>query len=236
MSSTRAEVRVLDDPGEEASALLGRHAAAGGHLVLTGGSTPRGAYERVGGINLNWSGATLWWSDERCVPPDDERSNYRLVESALLDAIPEAPPVVRRIRGELGPAAGADDYEEQLRAEFGDEVPRFDFVLLGLGPDGHVASLFPGHSEVAETRRRAVGVPEAGLEPFVPRVSLTLPVLNAAAEVAFLVAGADKAEAVARAFGGPADPEVPGSLVAPESGSLTVLLDPSAAERLEGAG
>jgi 6-phosphogluconolactonase len=144
--------------------------------------------------------------------------------------------VVRRIRGELGPAAGADDYEAQLSEVFGDALPELDFALLGLGPDGHVASLFPGRPEVAETRRRAVGVPEAGLEPFVPRVSLTLPVLNAGAEVMFLVAGADKAEAVARAFGAPPDPDTPASLVAPTSGSLTVLLDPPAAERLEGAG
>jgi 6-phosphogluconolactonase len=231
-----ADVRVLDDPGAEAAVAIARHAAAGGHVVLTGGSTPRGAYERVAGMNLNWSATTVWWTDERCVPPDDERSNYGLVKSTLLDAIPEAPPVVRRIRGELGPVAGADDYEAQLGEEFGDELPALDFVLLGMGPDGHVASLFPGRPEVAETRRRAVGVPEAGLEPFVPRVSLTLPVLNAAAEVVFLVAGADKAEAVARAFGGPPDPDTPASLVAPTSGSLTALLDSTAAERLEAAG
>jgi 6-phosphogluconolactonase len=231
-----AELRVLDDPGAEAAVAIARHAAAGGHVVLTGGSTPRGAYERVAGMNLNWSATTLWWTDERCVPAEDERSNYGLVTSSLLDAIPEAPPVVRRIRGELGPAAGADDYEAQLSEVFGDELPAMDFVLLGLGSDGHVASLFPGRPEVAETRRRAVGVPEAGLEPFVPRVSLTLPVLNAAGEVVFLVAGADKAEAAARAFGAPPDPDTPASLVAPTSGSLTVLLDPAAAERLEAAG
>jgi 6-phosphogluconolactonase len=235
VTAGRADVKVLDDPGEEAAVVLARHAAAGGHVAVTGGSTPRGAYERVAGMNLNWSATTLWWTDERCVPPEDERSNFGMVKSALLDAIPEAPPVVRRIRGELGPAAAADDYEEQLGAEFGDAVPELDLVLLGLGPDGHVASLFPERPEVAETRRRAVGVPEAGLEPFVPRASLTLPVLNAAREVVFLVAGADKAEAVARAFGQAPDPRTPGSLVSPASGSLTVLLDSAAAERLEGA-
>jgi 6-phosphogluconolactonase len=140
------------------------------------------------------------------------------------------------MRGELGPAAGADDYEEQLSADFGDDVPAFDFVLLGLGSDGHVASLFPGRPEVEETRRRAVGVPEAGLEPFVPRISLTLPAINAAREIVVLVTGAGKAEAVARAFGEAPDPDTPASLVAPESGALTVLLDAPAAERLEGAG
>ena len=229
-----AEVKVLDDPGAEAAVILARHAAAGHHIALTGGSTPRGAYERVAGMNLNWSATTLWWGDERCVPPDDERSNYGLAKAALLDAIPEAPPVSHRIKGELGPVAAADDYEGELREVFGEGVPALDLILLGLGPDGHVASLFPGQPEVAETRRRVVGVEEAGVEPHVPRVSLTLPVINAAAEVVFLVAGAAKAEAVARAFGDTPDPETPASLVSPRSGSLTVLLDPPAAERLEG--
>ena len=233
MTPARAEVRVLDDPGAEAATVLARHAAAGHHIALTGGSTPQGAYERVASMNINWSASTLWWGDERCVPPEDERSNFGLAKATLLDAIPEAPPLVRRIKGELGPAAGADDYEGQLRREFGDGLPELDLVLLGLGPDGHVASLFPGHPEVAETRRRAVGVEEAGLEPYVPRVSLTLPVINAAAEVVFLVAGADKAEAVARAFGDPPDPDTPASLVSSRRGSLTVLVDPPAAERLE---
>jgi 6-phosphogluconolactonase len=233
--SARAEIKVLDDPGLEAATVLARHAAAGHHIALTGGSTPRGAYQRVAGMRINWSATTLWWGDERCVPPDDERSNYGMAKMALLDAIPEAPPVAHRIKGELGPAAAADDYEAELRAEFGDQVPALDLVLLGLGPDGHVASLFPGRPELAETRRRAVGVEEAGVEPYVPRVSLTLPVINAAAEVVFLVAGAAKAEAVARAFGDAPDPDTPASLVSPGSGSLTALVDPPAAERLERA-
>jgi len=233
VSGPRAEVNVVEDPGAEAATVLARHAAAGHHIALTGGSTPRGAYQRVATMNLNWSATTLWWGDERCVPPEDERSNFGLAKAALLDAIPEAPPVVRRIKGELGPAAGADDYEAQLRGQFGDDVPVLDLILLGLGPDGHVASLFPGHPEVAETRRRVVGVEEAGVEPYVPRVSLTLPVINAAAEVVFLVTGATKAEAVARAFSDPPDADTPASLVSPREGSLTVLVDPPAAERLE---
>jgi 6-phosphogluconolactonase len=227
------DIKVLDDPGAEAAVVLARHAAAGHHIALTGGSTPRAAYQRLADMRLDWSQSTLWWGDERCVPPEDERSNYRLAKEALLDALTAGPPVAHRIRGELGPAAGADDYEEQLRAEFGDGVPALDLILLGMGPDGHVASLFPGQSSLAESRRRAVGVEEAGLEPLVPRVSLTLPVINAAAEVLFLVSGAQKAEAVARAFGEAPDPDTPASLVSPESGSLTVLLDPPAGERLE---
>jgi 6-phosphogluconolactonase len=233
VSEARAELKVLDDPAAEAAVVLARHAAAGHHIALTGGSTPRAAYQRLADMRLDWSQSTLWWGDERCVPPDDERSNYRLAKETLLDALTAGPPVAHRIRGELGPVAGADDYEEQLRDEFGDGVPALDLILLGMGPDGHVASLFPGQPALAESRRRAVGVEEAGVEPFVPRVSLTLPVINGAAEVLFLVSGAQKAEAVARAFGDAPDPDTPASLVSPETGSLTVLLDPPAAERLE---
>ena len=92
MSGPRAEVNVVEDPGAEAATVLARHAAAGHHIALTGGSTPRGAYQRVATMNLNWSATTLWWGDERCVPPEDERSNFGLAKAALLDAIPEAPP------------------------------------------------------------------------------------------------------------------------------------------------
>jgi 6-phosphogluconolactonase len=230
-----AEVRVLDDPAEAAADLLARHAAAGHHIALTGGSTPRAAYERAAAADLDWSGATLWFGDERCVPPDDELSNYAMAKAALLDRIPGPPPTVERVACERGPDRGADDYEARLRETFGAGTPSLDLVLLGLGPDGHCASLFPGKPEVEEAERLVVGVPEAGLEPFVPRVSFTLPLIDAAREIAFLVVGAGKADAVARAFGGAGDPATPASLVAPASGSLTVLVDPAAAERLEGA-
>lgn len=228
-----ADLRVLDDPSEAAAELLARHAAAGGHVALTGGSTPRAAYERAAAMDLDWGGATLWFGDERCVGPDDERSNYGMAKAALLDRISGPAPDVHRIAGELGPDRGADDYEAQLHGAFGDGTPSLHLVLLGLGPDGHCASLFPGRPEVGESRRHVVGVPEAGLEPFVPRVSFTLPLINAAREVVFLVSGAGKAEAAARAFGGTPDPATPASLVAPGWGALTVLLDPAAAAGLE---
>ena len=229
------DVRVLPDPASEAAALLVRHVAAGGHVALTGGSTPGAAYERAAAMDADWSGATLWFGDERCVPPDDERSNYGMAKRTLLDRLTGPPPRVERIAGELGPGAGTADYESRLHETFGAGMPRLDLVLLGLGSDGHCASLFPGRPELDVTDRAVVGVPEAGLEPFVPRVTLTLPALNTAREVAFLVTGAGKAEAVARAFGGTPDPDTPASLVAPASGSLTVLIDPAAAERLEAA-
>jgi 6-phosphogluconolactonase len=153
-----------------------------------------------------------------------------MAEKALLSRI--EPGAVHRMKSELGPQAGADDYEQQLRAVFGDDgVPRLDLILLGLGPDAHCASLFPGDSALGETERLVTGVEVPGMAPLVPRISFTLPLLNAGREVVFLVAGEDKAEAVARAFGGlRPGPDAPSSLVRPPSGSLRVLLDAAAAE------
>jgi 6-phosphogluconolactonase len=229
------ETLVLDDPAEECADRLAAAAAAGSHVALTGGSTPRACYRRATAREVDWSGATLWFGDERCVPPDDELSNFGMAKEALLDHLPpegEGGPKVNRIRAERGPHAGADDYERQLRQALGESLPRLDVVLLGLGPDAHVASLYPNQPTLEVTDRLAVGVEEAGWEPFVPRVSLTLPVINNARSVVFLVAGEDKAEAVARAFGGESTPAAPGSLVRPHSGDLTLLLDPGAASRL----
>jgi 6-phosphogluconolactonase len=228
-------VLVSEDPAAEVAQRLARAAEAGQHIALTGGSTPKVAYEKAAALGADWSGATLWWGDERCVPADDELSNYAMAKAALLDRLPQGDdgPVVNRMKGEAGPHGGADDYERRLRETLGEEIPRLDLVLLGLGPDAHVASLFPGQSTLEITDRAAVGVDEAGHEPFVPRITLTLPVLNAAREVVFLVAGDDKAEAVGRAFATDiADPNAPGSMVRPTAGELTVVVDAAAAGEL----
>jgi 6-phosphogluconolactonase len=229
------ETLVLDDPARECAGRLAAAASAGAHIVLTGGSTPRRAYGEATEIETDWSGATLWFTDERCVPPDDELSNYAMAKEALLDRLPEpvaGGPTVKRMRAETGPHAGADDYERELRETLGEEIPRLDWVLLGLGPDAHVASLFPGQPTLDVQGRLAVGVDEAGMEPFVPRVSLTLPVVNSARAIVFLVTGEDKADAVARAFAGEPSTDAPGSLVRPTAGELTLLLDAAAASRL----
>src|SRR4051794_28828380 len=126
------DIEVLDDPARRCAEILSEAAEAGAHIALTGGSTPREAYALAAGAD--WTRAKLWWGDDRCVPPDDELSNYRLAKDSLLDRLDAEPAEVHRIRGELGPDAGADDYEEQLSA-----VDRLDVVLLGLGPDAHVA-------------------------------------------------------------------------------------------------
>jgi len=224
------ELQVVEDPAAAAAAAAERLAGANGHLVLTGGSTPRAAYERVAGERSDWSGVDLWFTDERCVPPDHEHSNYRMVKEALLDRAEGA--VVHRMEGERGPAEGAAAYERELEGVFGEALPAFDLMLVGLGPDAHVCSLFPGDDALGERERRVVGVETPGMAPLVARITLTLPVLNAARELLFLVTGEDKAQAVARAFAGPPDPRAPGSLVRPEQGTVTVLLDAAAASLL----
>jgi 6-phosphogluconolactonase len=229
---TEPQIEVLDDPSAAVAELIAEAAAEGKHIVLTGGSTPRVAYEQAAELDTDWSRATFWFGDERCVTPDHEQSNFELADKALLSKIEAG--AVHRMKGELGPAAGADDYEKQLRTVFGDEgVPRLDLILLGLGPDAHCASLFPGDSALGVTDRLVTGVEVPGMAPLVPRISFTLPLLNAGAEVVFLVAGEEKAEAVARGFGGlRPGPDAPSSLVRPESGSLRVLLDSEAAKHL----
>ncbi|MBA3422417.1 MAG: 6-phosphogluconolactonase [Thermoleophilaceae bacterium] len=224
------DVHVLDDPAAETALRLTTAASTGGHLALTGGSTPRAAYEQAAALSGDWRRATLWWGDERCVAPDDPRSNYALARDALIAHLDPAPRV-ERIEGERGPGAGAELYESALRATFGDAAPVFDLLLLGLGPDGHCASLFPGAPELAVTDRCVVGVERAGLEPFVPRISLTLPALTAARETLFVVTGAEKADAVRVAFGAGGD-DVPARRVAEGAAGVTVLLDAAAAHAL----
>jgi 6-phosphogluconolactonase len=223
------ELIVLDDASAVAEAVaqrLAQVAAEGGNVVLTGGKTPEQAYERAAALAPDWSRVEVWWGDERCVPPDDENSNYGMAKRALLDRL-EAPPAgVHRIEGELGKDAGADAYEEELGST------ALDLLLLGLGPDGHVASLFPGKPSLDVTDRRVVGS-EPGLEPWVDRVTLTLPALRAAKEILFVVSGESKADAVRRAFAGEPSPDTPASLVRADSGRTTAILDRAAAAAIE---
>ena len=215
---------------EEAARLvaqrLAEQAGAGGSIVLTGGSTPRRTYELAARLEPDWSRAELWWGDERCVPPDDENSNYGMAKRALLDRLEREPAAVHRMHGELGRDAGAEEYERELAG-----VGAFDLVLLGLGPDGHIASLFPNFPTLDVTDRSAIGS-EAGHEPFVDRISLTLPRLCATRELLFLVAGEDKADAVARALAGEPSRATPGSLARATGGATRAVLDRAAASKL----
>lgn len=217
----RHDIKVLDDPAAAAVALL---VEGSGHLCITGGSTPRVAYERAAAERADWSGVDFWFTDERCVPPDHEHSNFRMADEALLARASGA--AVHRMKGELGPAQGAADYEREYEAA---GEPVFDLMLLGMGPDAHTCSLFPGDEAVFERDRPVVGVETPGMAPLVSRITLTLSVVNGSRKILFLVTGADKAKAVARAFAAPPDPSAPASLV---DGEVTVLLDEAAAARL----
>lgn len=223
------DITVVDTAAEVARLVAERlveQAQNGGSIVLTGGSTPRHAYEIAAEQQHDWSRVELWWGDERCVPPDDQRSNYGMAKAALLDRLEGGPAAVHRMRGELGRDGGVAEYKHELAG-----VGTFDLVLLGLGPDGHVASLFPNFPTLDVTGRDVVGS-EAGYEPFVDRISLTLQRICNTDELVFLATGDDKADAVARAFGGKPSPQTPGSLARSAEGTTRAVLDRDAAAKL----
>ena len=220
------DLRIVDtseEAGEAAAQLIAEAAGAGGHIGVSGGSGPRPAYERAGILRPDWSAVELWWIDERCVPPADGQSNYRVVRESLLDGLARAPAEVHRVRGELDPEQAAAEYDAALQGV------TLDLAVMGIGPDGHTASLFPNAPALDETERRAVAA-EAGMEPFVPRVTLTLPALASSRVMVYLVTGEGKAEAVGHAFAGEPSPDTPASLV---RGVETVaILDRAAAAAL----
>ena len=224
------EIRVSEDPAAEVAERLTEAAVAGGHVVLTGGSSPKAAYQLAAERDADWSGATVWFTDERCVPPEHGDSNFGMADRALLSQLSAGPSVVR-MEGELGPDAGAGNYEAAVRERLGSD-PRWNLLLLGMGPDGHTASLFPGKPEVKERSRLAVAVPLAGMDPQVPRISLSLPALGAAREAILLITGENKADTVARVFGPSPDRSLPAAQVELRYGTLTVLLDEAAASKL----
>jgi 6-phosphogluconolactonase len=223
------DITVVDTPADAARLVAERlveQAQAGGSIVLTGGSTPRHAYEIAAEQHREWSHVELWWGDERCVPPGDQRSNYGMAKAALLDRLEGEPAAVHRMQGELGRDEGVAEYKHELGG-----VGTFDLVLLGLGPDGHVASLFPNFPTLDVTSRDVIGS-EAGYEPFVDRISLTLPRICNTDELMFLATGEDKADAVARAFRGKPSPQTPGSLARSTEGATRAVLDRAAAKKL----
>jgi 6-phosphogluconolactonase len=206
------------------------HARGRFTVALSGGSTPRALYERLAErADLPWRHIELCFGDERAVPPDDPANNAHMVHTALTHRPFVPAERVHRIRTELGAAAAARDYECVLRELFPDvALPRFDCILLGLGSDGHTASLFP-HSKALDERDAWVVANTAPVAPR-ERITLTFPVLNAAAEVLFLVTGADKQTALREVLSGSAPvSSVPARGVAPESGDLCFFVDDAAA-------
>lgn len=221
------EIEVVDGAAAaagRAAELLAAVAREGGAVALSGGSTPRLAYVRAAELEPDWSRVDVWLGDERCVAPDDERANARLVHETLLAGV-ERQPHVHLVRTELEPDAAAARYDAAL------EGVELALALQGLGSDGHTASLFPDAPSLAVTGRRAVAA-DAGLAPWVPRVTMTLPFLASAAHVVFLAVGAEKAASARRAFLEAPSPTTPASLLRALSGRTTAILDAAAAADL----
>jgi 6-phosphogluconolactonase len=225
VTGSQPDIHVVDDPSFVVGELIAKQAAQGGAIVLTGGASVDRAYERAAQLTPDWSQVTVWWGDERCVPPDDDLSNYKLAKESLLDNLATPPAAVHRIKGELDPTRAADELDAEL------EGVTLDFLLLGLGPDGHCASLFPGSPQLGVDDRRAVNGP-AGLEPWVERVTMTMPTLQSARRIVFVAGGASKADAVQRAFGGPVTRDVPASLLRDAAATVEVYVDADAAAKL----
>jgi 6-phosphogluconolactonase len=235
-----AVARHIVDCAGEAISTAGRFTVA-----LSGGSTPRAAYSRLAtrdlSSQLDWQRTHVLWGDERGVPPDDPRSNYRMANEALLDRVPIPARQIHRIRGEDDPEKAAAEYERELRTLFEAchserseeslESHALDLVLLGMGEDGHTASLFPGQAAVHETARWVVAVPAP--EGTIWRITLTPAVLNTARNVTFVVSGASKAVRLQQVLQGPFTPDVlPAQAIRPLQGRLTWLVDEAAAGRL----
>lgn len=209
-------------------------------LVLAGGSTPRGVYRLLGAAEfrsqMQWDKLELYWGDERCVPPDHAASNYRMVHDALISAVPVPSAAIHRIRGELEPGQAAEMYEQELIHAQQDGTAMFDLVLLGLGTDGHTASLFPGTPDLGQSDRLVVTTKSP--VPPVDRVSLSLRALNDSHSTRFLVATQEKAGALARVLASGAarvERPPPAALIKPSSGDLQWLVDRAAASALPAA-
>jgi len=222
---------------EQLIALAGTAVAEQGRcsIALSGGSTPKTLYELLAtplyAELVNWSQIHIFWGDERCVPPDHIDSCYRMAREALLDHVPLLPEHVHRIRGEIPPGQAAVQYEGILRQFFDDQMPRFDLILLGMGDDGHTASLFPGTQALYEESRWVI---ENHVEvKQMWRVTLTKTAINAAANVMFLVSGEGKAQRLREVLQGEQNPyHLPAQMIKPENGSLTWFVDQAAARLL----
>ena len=234
MEMSEAAARLFTARATEAVSLRGRFTAA-----LSGGKTPVTLYTLLAKApfvaEIPWARVHLFWVDERCVPPDHEDSNYRMVRERLLDHVPIPPANVHRMQGEMDPVEAAARYEEEMRQYFapaGVEFPVFDLILLGLGADGHTASLFPGTRAIHESARWALGHYVDARKGW--RITLTPSVINAARMVVFIVSGAGKAPVLRDVLEGPVRPDVlPAQVIRPEGGDALWMLDRDAAALLK---
>lgn len=247
--TTEVTYRVLPD-GETLARSMAEHMLAAAQeavaargvarIAISGGSTPKRTFEMLADPAATefsvfpWDKTDLFWVDERCVPPDNKESNYLMTKLAMLDKIPLAADHVFRIEGELDPELAAARYESTIRNRFrleGAELPTFDLVALGMGPDGHTASLFPHTAGIHELTRISIANHVPQKETW--RVTLTSPVINQGRKVIFLIGGTDKATVLSNVLGAKYDPETwPSQVIQPKSGQLLLLLDKAAAAEL----
>ena len=242
-------IRVYPDPvslayaaAEQIAEIASRAIASRGRfsMALSGGSTPRGVYERLGmpdlSSRIDWTRTHVFWCDERCVPSDHVDNNYRMTRETLLGKLTIPTRNIHRIRTRLEPAQAAAEYERFLRVFFSTRGhdPTFDLVLLGMGDDGHTASLFPHSSALRETARWVLAVEHnSPPPPLVTRVTLTPQVINRAVKVIFIVTGEAKAERLREVMSEPHQPDaLPAQMIRPTSGDLVWLLDEAAAAKL----
>jgi len=234
-ATARAAAQLFSDTAVRAATARGI-----ARIAISGGTTPKSMFALLADPaepfldQVPWDRIELFWVDERCVPPDNIESNYRMTNEALLSKVPLPAKRVYRMEGELVPEVAAARYESVIRNAFkleGAETPTFDLVLLGMGDDGHTASLFP-HTEALNEMSRIV-VPNHVLQKDTWRITLTWPVINQGREVAFLIEGKGKAQVLHDVFLGPYQPETyPSQIIRPMSGQLTLLLDAAAAAKL----
>jgi 6-phosphogluconolactonase len=243
-SATGVETKILADAAAVSQAaareffrLARESASAKGEfsVALAGGSTPRGAYQILAkeGEKLPWEKIQVFFGDERAVPPDHADSNYGMARDALLSHVPIPPMNVHRMKGEVEAAAAAEQYAGIVRRHFGlanGALPRFDLIMLGMGDDGHTASLFPGTDALNETTRLVAANWVEKFQQY--RLTFTFPVLNNAAEVMFLIAGPTKAKVIGEIFGSAASDRYPVQKIKPTAGRLLWLLDRAAAQLL----
>jgi 6-phosphogluconolactonase len=199
-------------------------------IALSGGNTPKPVYERLTRepyrSGIAWEKVQIFFGDERCVPPDSDQSNYRMAKEAMLSKLPIPESNVFRIRGEIDPNQAAVEYGQLLKQQFGEGG--LDLILLGMGPDGHTASLFPDTEALNETKHRCVANYVEKFKSW--RVTMTAPFINRAGVVTFVVSGADKAQRVAEVLVGPRDMrKLPSQMIQPANGRLIWLMDSAAA-------
>jgi 6-phosphogluconolactonase len=197
-------------------------------LVLSGGSTPRAVHELLAKSEVDWNGVHFFWGDERCVPPESSESNFRMAKETLLSRIDVQDYQIHRMRGEASPQQAATEYQEEIFQHFHSQaIPHFDFVFLGMGEDGHTASLFPNTSALGVTDRIITSNFVEKLQS--NRLTMTVPVFQRAAKIAFLVSGKGKAAALNQVLNGPYDPQnCPTQLIRPEAGELYFFADRAA--------